>query len=276
MVQDAARCTMNLMTSLSRTLSGTVKPMITQCSIRHLYALSASPEKEAFIAVAKSMERRRCNHHTLEQPLSTIACLSSVIDPKSTHTTKDLVNKYNYVVASQDENLRLWCRDVKGVPLIYVKRSVMIMEPMAFGSTRAREGKEREKFKSGLKQSTGSISGKRKRQADAAGTIPPSELSEAIHIDAEARKRRKRGPKEPNPLSVKRPRRREAGYQPELTENHEQRGSNESSLDNAGIMGLSAPHSDDGAPKLSNKRKRKHKSKLAVTQANESLDLSRV
>lgn len=256
---------MNLTTSLSRTLSGTVKPMITQCSIRHLYALSASPEKEAFIAEAKTMERRRCNHHTLEQPLSTIECLSTVIDPKSTHTDKDLVNKYNYVVASQDANLRRWCRDVKGVPIIYVKRSVMIMEPMAVGSTRAREGKEREKFKSGLKQSTGSISGPKKRQADAAGTTPPSELDEATHIDAETGKKRKRGPKGPNPLSVKRPKRREAVDQPEVMGYHEQRGGKESNLNDAGMVGL-------GAPKSSSKRKRKHKSKIAVTQAGGSLD----
>ena len=51
------------------------------------------------------------------------------------------MNKYNYVVASQDEEVRTKLRGIPGVPLLYVKRSIMILEPMAEASADVR-GKE--------------------------------------------------------------------------------------------------------------------------------------
>lgn len=208
MIQDAARFTMDLPTSLSRTLSGTVKPMITQCSIRHLYALSASecPNKESLIATAKSMERRRCNHHNLDEPLSTPECLKSVIDPKSVNTDQGLVNKFNYIVAVQDEGVRRWCRGVRGVPLVYVKRSVMVMEPMNEGSLGVREGVEKGKMRSGLRGRVGdALLGKRKRgEGDGTGGGQEGADEAATGTAAKPEKKaRKKGPKGPNPLSVK-------------------------------------------------------------------------
>lgn len=205
MIQDAARFTMDLPTSLARTLSGNVKPMITQCSIRHLYALPASehPHKEDLIATAKAMERRRCNHHTLDDPLSTLDCLKSVIDPKSVNTNRGLVNKFNYIVAVQDEEVRRWCRGVRGVPLVYVKRSVMVMEPMNEGSLGVREGVEKGKMRSGLRGRVGDVLGKRKRgEEDGAGQEQEG-ADEAGTAAKPEKKARKKGPKGPNPLSVK-------------------------------------------------------------------------
>lgn len=169
-------------------------PVITQCSIRHLYTLADIPstQKETLIALAKTFERRRCNHHTLDQPLSTLECLSSVIDSKNSRT-----NKNRYVVATQDEAVRRYCREVRGVPLVYVKRSVMVMEPMAEGSVGVREGVEREKFRAGLKGRVG----KRKRGDDDEGR--EGDHSMAHGETAETKKKRVRGPKGPNPLSVK-------------------------------------------------------------------------
>lgn len=150
------------------------------------------------------MERRRCDHHTLENPLSTFECLSAVIDPKSS-----LTNRHRYIVASQDEYLRKHCRAIKGVPLVYVKRSVMIMEPMAQGSVGAREGIEREKFKSGLKSRPSTL-GKRKRDdeedSESGSPIVGNGMPErAGREEKEIKKRKSRGPKGPNPLSVKKP-----------------------------------------------------------------------
>lgn len=185
MVQDAGNFAMALIPALERTLSGSVKAMITQCSMRHLYQLPASnPHKQNLISVAQQCERRRCNHHTLDDPLSTLECLQTVIDPKSVSTDRDLVNKFNYVVAAQDEQVRRWCRGVRGTPLIFVKRSVMIMEPMAEASERVRDGLERSKFRVGIR---GNPDHKRKRDDDAPASI----------------KKVKQGPREPNPLSVK-------------------------------------------------------------------------
>lgn len=175
--------------------------VITQCSIRHLYTIPDLPRthKDALVAVAKRMERRRCNHHTLDHPLSTLECFSSVIDPKNSRT-----NKNRYVIASQEEEVRRYCRGVKGVPLVYVKRSVMVMEPMADSSVGVREGIEREKLRTGIK-ANGHVAGvKRKRgessdvdvgQAQDSGSLEP-QVGKVL-------KKKTRGPKGPNPLSVK-------------------------------------------------------------------------
>ncbi|KAL8808669.1 MAG: hypothetical protein Q9200_004142 [Gallowayella weberi] len=203
MIQDTARFKMDLLGGLERVLQGKIKPMITQCSIRHLYTLPVpQSDKDPLILLAKSMERRRCNHHDLDQPLSSLQCFSSVIDPK-----KSATNRNRYVVASQEEEVRRFCRGVKGVPLLYVKRSVMILEPMADSTVGVREGLEREKFRTGLRAK----SGKRKRVQDdeqAADEVENEKLDANGGEDKEngekpAKKRKARGPKGPNPLSVK-------------------------------------------------------------------------
>ncbi|KAL8708334.1 MAG: hypothetical protein Q9220_006809 [cf. Caloplaca sp. 1 TL-2023] len=201
---------MNLVGGLERALHGKVKPMITQCSIRHLYTLTVpQSEKDPLIVLAKTFERRRCNHHELENPLSTLECLSSVVDPK-----KSATNRNRYVVASQEEEVRRLCRGIKGVPLVYVKRSVMVLEPMAEGTIVVRNGMEREKFRTGLRGKVG----KRKRddeQEQYAGGSDQVEEGDANNDDKEnkekdepeKKKKKTRGPKGPNPLSVKRAKR---------------------------------------------------------------------
>ncbi|KAL8795950.1 MAG: hypothetical protein Q9182_007456 [Xanthomendoza sp. 2 TL-2023] len=203
MIQDTARFKMDLLGGLERVLQGKIKPMITQCSIRHLYTLPVpQPDKDPLILLAKSMERRRCNHHDLDEPLSSLECLSSVIDPK-----KSATNRNRYVVASQGDEVRRFCRGVKGVPLVYVKRSVMILEPMADSTVGVREGLEREKFRTGLRAKPG----KRKRVQDDEQAADEVENEKPDGNDGEdkengekpAKKRKARGPKGPNPLSVK-------------------------------------------------------------------------
>ncbi|KAG8527030.1 uncharacterized protein KY384_008459 [Bacidia gigantensis] len=211
MILDASRFAMNLPAALERTFSSKTKPMITQCSIRHLYALPPShpsyPDKASLITAAKAMERRRCNHHTLEQPLSEDDCLKSVIDPKSAHTDKNLVNKFNYVVAVQDEGLRRWCRAVRGTPIVYVKRSVMVMEPMSDSSGGVKAGMEREKLRGGLRRKE--VLGKRKREETGEGEGKSKteegeeQEKENEGEDTDLRKRKRKGPKGPNPLSMK-------------------------------------------------------------------------
>lgn len=172
--------------------------------MRHLYELSEinKPLKDTLIMTAKSMERRRCSHHTLDRPLSTLECLSSVVDPKGSST-----NKHHYVVASQDEDVRRYCRSIKGVPLVYVKRSVMVMEPMTQSSLVVREGIEKEKFRSGIKGTVSGL-GKRKREAEENSfgqvkRLPNTEGLTAIQPEQPLKKMKVKGTKGPNPLSVK-------------------------------------------------------------------------
>jgi U3 small nucleolar RNA-associated protein 23 len=142
--------------------------VITQCSISELYANGDQDP----ITLAKSCERRRCGH--IPDALSSHDCLTSCINISGE-------NKHRYILATQDEQLRGEMRRIPGVPMIYIRRAVMIMEPPSPASLDRKDALERQKL--------GGIdgSGKRKRGND----------------EDEKVKKKKRGPKEPNPLSIK-------------------------------------------------------------------------
>lgn len=183
--------------------------MITQCEIRKLYADKDEPGGNAAIELAKTFERRRCGHHPDQypKPLETMECMRSVVDPKSTGE-----NKHRYVVASQSLDVRRMLRTIRGVPLIYIKRSVMILEPMADESVQIREREEKRKFRAELKKTVG----KRKREEKEEGNEGEGEGdgSESDNEDVDQNKatkvstsekkpRKNRGIKGANPLSVK-------------------------------------------------------------------------
>jgi U3 small nucleolar RNA-associated protein 23 len=182
--------------------------VITQCSIRHLYALSKTehPQKDIIIERAKTFERRRCNHHELEQPLSEKECIESVV----VHNGE---NKHRYCVATQAPDIRAMFRQVPGVPLIYINRSVMIMEPMAPISQIKRERSEREKFRLGIKDTRPKPMAGNKRKRPEDGEESGDEESRKEGGEGEEKKKKKkkrRGPKGPNPLSVKKKKTRKA------------------------------------------------------------------
>lgn len=238
-IQDAARFKMRLGSMLENTLHGeismsatqskpltypirllttySIEPMITQCCIRHLYSAPTTTDeekkqKDAWIDVAKQAERRRCGHHELEEPLSTLDCLLSVVDPKGSGS-----NKHRYVVATQDQEVRRKMRQVAGVPLVYINRSVMILEPMAAKSEKAKEADEKGKMRAGLKSSrpTSGAGLKRKRVDEDEGDNDVPDRAKAIaaaerdgglntsQTEPVQKKRNAKGPKGPNPLSVK-------------------------------------------------------------------------
>ena len=239
MIQDTDRFSMDLVGGLERTLHGKVKPsgsmyiclsmysadrrsVITQCSIRHLYALPTTEvptsHKDALIARAKEFERRRCNHHTLEQPLSSRECFADIIDPKGSQT-----NKNRYVVASQDDEVRTFCREIKGVPLIYVKRSVMIMEPMAESSLGVQKGFENEKMRAGIRKTNAESEGTKRKRNHEDGEDRGINAGRGDDASGSplVKKTRIRGPKGPNPLSVKKAKpvgAVETSGEPDLTE----------------------------------------------------------
>ncbi|KAH6606395.1 rrna-processing utp23 [Trichoderma cornu-damae] len=209
MVKDANRFTMDLAAGLQRTVHGKVKPLITQCEIRKLYADIDQPGGSAAIELAKTFERRRCGHHPDEypKPLETMECMRSVVDPKSTGE-----NKHRYVVASQNLDVRRMLRGIRGVPLIYIKRSVMILEPMADESVQIREREERRKFRAELKNALGKRKREEKEERDESegdddGSESDGENAErnkAAPAPASEKKAKKnRGVKGVNPLSMK-------------------------------------------------------------------------
>lgn len=236
MLYDTHRFAMDLPQSLARTLHGNVKVMITSCSIRHLFALPtttnpasdlqslpAAPQtksspsqaepissfyttplsassKTALLNLSRTLTLRKCGHHQLDAPLSTHECLATVFDPKGTGH-----NKHRLVLAAQDEGVRHWARQtVQGVPSVYVKRSVMVMEPMSALSESVREGGERGKLRGLAVQQAQQDQGqgeelKRKR------TEEEEDNNDEGHEQRQSSQQRKKrkGPKGPNPLSVK-------------------------------------------------------------------------
>ena len=172
-ILDCNKASYDLVKGLKRTVQGELKPMITQCCMQKLY----ESKNSGAINLAKLFERRRCNHSPSD-PLEPSQCIKSIVDIEGE-------NKFRYVVATQDPDLRKHLRMVPGVPLIYMKRSVMVMEPMSSSSAQYASDFENQKLKAMLNDSE-------------AGKVHKNEESN----DARPLKKRK-GPKEPNPLSVK-------------------------------------------------------------------------
>jgi U3 small nucleolar RNA-associated protein 23 len=204
LLADACKFKMDLLKGFEQTLSGKVKPLITQCSMRHLYNNKSEPGVQAAIELGKTFERRRCGHHPDEypKPLSTLECLGSVVDPKDSG-----VNKHRYVVASNDQTTRQKLRTVKGTPLLYISRSVMIMEPMADESVQVRNKEEKAKLRSEIKRFQAGNKRKRDHDSDSeaengaeAGEKSQAEVKDGAGTE---KKKKKKGPKGPNPLAVK-------------------------------------------------------------------------
>lgn len=222
--------------------------------MRHLYALNGTdPSASYIIEKAKLFERRRCGHRPEDhpEPLSAEACISSVVDPKDSKT-----NKNRYVVASQELEVRKKMRKVRGVPLVYVNRSVMIMEPMSGATGDAREREEGAKFRSGLKGrvSSGVVTSGEKRKRE--------EGVEEEAKDDDVPKKKKKvfgGPKGPNPLAVKRSKKKDGAPAAETPKK---------TAGNAAVG--SAVTDGETVPAAKRKRTRKHKGSEGAPAAADS------
>ncbi|WEW58803.1 hypothetical protein PRK78_004271 [Emydomyces testavorans] len=211
---------MDLIPALERTLQGKVKPFITRCSLAAITA-SSLPASSSSSSAQQShpppqrrprqlppptvLPLRYCSHNEDDTPIDEASCLLSLLSPNAELRR----NKEHYILASADPappviddgkgksakpppryNLRRDARLIPGVPIIYVKRSVMILEPMSGSSDGVRDGVERGKFKTGLV----STAMKRKREDDE---------------EREPKVKKVKKVKGPNPLSVKKPKKRE-------------------------------------------------------------------
>jgi len=129
MCSEAVSSKIDLAKQLATVLQGSVKPMITQCCIHALYL--SGREAQPAVDLAKNFERRRCNHRVeadgkMKYPEE---CLADVVGDR---------NKHRYVVAAQSQVIRQRLRQVPSVPLVHVKRSVMVLEPISTATERAK------------------------------------------------------------------------------------------------------------------------------------------
>jgi U3 small nucleolar RNA-associated protein 23 len=114
----------------------------------------------------------------------------------------NLTNKNRYIVASQDPEVRAHMSKIAGVPLIYISKSIMLLEPMAILSEAQRDREEVSKFRQGLKGTRNPEAGKkRKREGDEEGAN--GSIADSTRDTKPQKKKKQKGPKQPNPLSMK-------------------------------------------------------------------------
>ncbi|KAI9512784.1 Fcf1-domain-containing protein [Russula earlei] len=164
----------DLLTRMESVLVGSVKMMITQCCIHELYLKGKSHQPA--VDLAKSFERRKCNH---KEAMPGDECIAAVVGE---------TNKHRYVIATQSHPLRVGLRAIPGVPIVHINRSVMILEPASDTTLQFKHRAEQD----ALGPSTS-------EKAMLSAVAPPPEPVV-----------KKKGPKGPNPLSVKKKARKHA------------------------------------------------------------------
>jgi U3 small nucleolar RNA-associated protein 23 len=206
---------MPLQKYLENTLHGPCRIFVTQCT---LAKITKDYERETknkgrgrpeFLPPPTELPLRYCKHKNDEgEDLGVVdewRCLLDLLagQPKGNEQAK---NKQHYILATADPpeeeqrkkayiNVRERARLVPGVPIIYVKRSVMILEELSAASEAAKRGAEKEKFREGL-------IGNRKRKRRSQGEdemLKELMQDEPQQFPIERLQKRAKGP---NPLSV--------------------------------------------------------------------------
>ena len=147
---------------------------------------------------------RYCKHDEEEGVVEEWRCLVDLVagQPKGNELAK---NKHHFVLATAEASeverrgkgfveTRERARLVPGVPIVYVKRSVMVLEEFSGTSEGMRRGVEREKFREGLIGGAGDRKRKRGEAED--------EVAAETMLEERKKKTKVKGPKQPNPLSV--------------------------------------------------------------------------
>jgi U3 small nucleolar RNA-associated protein 23 len=262
---------MPLQKFLENTLHGKCRLFVSRCSLAKIMGDWEKEQKKAgakggpgrrpeFLPPPTDVPLRYCKHNDEETPVNEADCLIDLLagQPRGNEQPK---NKQHFVLATADStdaekrkagrafvDVREAARNVPGVPIVYVKRSVMVLEELSKASLRAKGGVEKERLREGL---IVGVRRKRKRGGeDGEGEGEGEGLGGTVGGDGREVKRRvvKRA-KGPNPLSVMK--KKKPKPQPRLQDGTEDAGG-----------GDAAPkelREDTDVPKA--KRRRKHKGK---------------
>ena len=184
--------------------SGIGSSVITQCCIHELYLQGKSHQPA--VDLAKSFERRKCNH---KEAIPGDECIAAVVGefvhcvfPVLSLTTSGESNKHRYVIATQSHPLRVSLRAVPGVPIVHVNRTVMILEPASDATLRAKHLVRHANPFARNPSFTYRCNLQAEQDALAPSTSEKAKLNAAAP-QVEHVPKKKRGPKGPNPLSVK-------------------------------------------------------------------------
>ena len=259
---------MPLQKFLENTLHGKCRLFVTRCSLAKIMEEWQREQKKSggkgvekaaahgrpeFLPPPMEVPLRYCKHNDEETVVSEVECLVDLLagQPQGNEQPK---NKQHFVLATaevgEDErrragrrfvDVREAARNVPGVPIVYVKRSVMVLEELSQASLRVKGEGEREKLRGGLLGAR-----KRKRSDEDGGEGERREEGERLGV----KRRAVKGVKGPNPLSVKKKK-----PKPQA---RPQDGAEDTAAGQAESNGI---QEDTEVPKA--KRRRKHKSKNA-------------
>ncbi|KAK2765448.1 hypothetical protein FQN54_008301 [Arachnomyces sp. PD_36] len=265
---------MDLIPALERTLQGKVKPMITKCSLATVISSSAGKSnpnphyRPPHLPPPTVLPLRHCSHNEDSKPIDEVECLLSLLSPNA----EVKKNKEHYILATADagipgddgqknnkqtftprNEIKHGARAIPGVPIIYVKRSVMILEPLSGPSENVREGVERGKLRTGV-SSTAPTTGKRKRDGDE---------GEGENAGKTEKKKKERGGKKvsgPNPLSMLKPKAKKFKTAPAPGGGEEAKSTKVDIGAATTEEKNSEGQTENGEPSVKTKRKRRHKS----------------
>ncbi|KAF9583928.1 hypothetical protein BGW38_008087 [Lunasporangiospora selenospora] len=197
-IQAALDQRIDLRTQIPKVLCDASKQMVTPCTMANLKS-RGEDGSGAFLA-SKRFEKRRCPHNSAAAPESD--CISKIIGDSNPH---------NYVIASQSKTLRKHLATVPGVPILYIHRANLILEPPSDASLKKLKEIENSKMHvtdKELQRLKGvKVSKEGKVTIDAKLAKKFEEKLEKKKAKREAFKAKitlkRKGAKEPNPLSIK-------------------------------------------------------------------------
>ncbi|KAL2433283.1 hypothetical protein ABEF95_004334 [Exophiala dermatitidis] len=210
------------------------------------------PGRPEFLPPPTEVPLRHCKHKNDEgEELGVVSegrCLLDLLAGQP-HGNELAKNKQHYILATADADdrdrkskgyldVRERARMIPGVPIVYVKRSVMILEELSGASESVRRKGEREKLAQGLL----SVGDRKRKRADGEEGSSDDEDSDVGGQSSGPRVRGLKKAKGPNPLSVK----KKKVKQPTTS----QSGGKAADADNAGQSGQES--------QSKRKRKRRH------------------
>lgn len=179
--QEALQNRVQIKDQLRCYLDGEFKLFITDCIKAE--GLLLGSKLHGALVVADNFDKWNCGH---ENAIQATSCISSLIRTG---------NQNGFFVATQDHELRNKLKLVAGIPLLHVNHNVIVLE----------------------KPSTASIEASERQDSKRLIREHEQELLTKIRADAQGSQRRKiKGPKGPNPLSVKK---RKRDYETEVRKN---------------------------------------------------------
>lgn len=202
---------MPLQKYLDITLHGNSRIFVTQCTLAKIMAeherSGGRPgSRPDYLPPPKELPLRYCAHKNDDgEDLGVVGEAQCLLDllAGQPHGNELVKNKQHYVLASADPtvkeqrrkgyvDIRERARMIPGVPIVYVTRSVMILEDLSRASENARRGQEKEKFREGL---IGGVKRKRDDDEDSVEDLVTDKTPES-------KLRGSKKAKGPNPLSV--------------------------------------------------------------------------